>query len=101
VVSNWDVSLHVVLADVGLSPLLDGILTAAEAGSSKPAPAIFAQALRLAGVAPAEAIHVGDSVEEDVAGARAVGIEPVLVDRSGSTRVDGVRTVSGLGPALL
>ncbi len=100
VVSNWDVSLHAVLADVGLSPLLDGILTAAEAGSSKPAPAIFAQALRLAGVTPAEAIHVGDSVDEDVAGARAAGIEPVLVDRTGSTRIDGVRTVRSLGPAL-
>ena len=101
VVSNWDVSLHVVLANVGLSPLLDGILTAAEAGSSKPAPAIFVQALRLARVVPSEAIHVGDSVEEDVAGARAAGIEPVLVDRTGSARVvDGVRTVAGLDRAL-
>jgi putative hydrolase of the HAD superfamily len=115
VVSNWDVSLHEVLANVGLSPLLDGILTAAEAGVPKPAPGIFRQALRLAGVTPAEAIHVGDSVEEDVAGARAAGIEPVLLDReiprppgpgrhsaarrSMSAR-SGVRTVTSLEEAL-
>jgi len=100
VVSNWDVSLHGVLADVGLTVFLDGILTAAEAGVRKPAPEIFRQALGLAGVTAAEAIHVGDSVEEDVAGARAAGIEPVLLDRDGRERPgpgrSGVRTVTGL-----
>jgi putative hydrolase of the HAD superfamily len=100
VVSNWDVSLHAVLANVGLSALLDGILTAAEAGVRKPAPEIFTQALGLAGVDPSEAIHVGDSVEEDVVGARAAGIEPVLVDRTGSRRVPQVRTVTGLDEPL-
>jgi putative hydrolase of the HAD superfamily len=100
VVSNWDVSLHAVLANVGLSRLLDGILTAAEAGVRKPAPGIFTQALRLAGVSPAEAIHVGDSIEEDVAGAEAAGIEPVLVDRSGSMAAAHVRTVAGLDQPL-
>jgi putative hydrolase of the HAD superfamily len=101
VVSNWDVSLHAVLANVGLSPLLDGILTAAEAGVRKPAPGIFTQALALAGAGPAEAIHVGDSVEEDVAGAQAAGIEPILVDRTGRGSVLGVRTVTGLDQPLL
>jgi putative hydrolase of the HAD superfamily len=107
VVSNWDVSLHAVLARVGLSPLLDGILTAAEAGVRKPAPDIFIQALRLAGARAAEAIHVGDSVEEDVAGALAAGIEPVLVNRAGNDlnragndRVARVRTVTGLDQPL-
>jgi putative hydrolase of the HAD superfamily len=101
VVSNWDVSLHAVLANVRLSPLLDGIITAAEAGVRKPAPGIFLQALALARVSPAEAIHVGDSLQEDIAGARAAGIEPVLVDRSGSAAVGGVRTVTSLEQPLL
>ena len=39
VVSNWDVSLHGVLRALELEPLLDGILTSAEAGARKPAPA--------------------------------------------------------------
>ena len=87
VVSNWDVSLHDVLRELGLEPLLDAILTSAEAGARKPAPAMFERALELAGADRAQAIHVGDSLEEDVAGARAAGIEPVLVRRDGADPV--------------
>jgi putative hydrolase of the HAD superfamily len=84
VCSNWDVSLHQVLRDVGLDPHLAGVITSAELGVAKPDPAPFLAALALAGdVPPAEAVHVGDSVEEDVAGARAAGVRPVLVDRDG------------------
>jgi putative hydrolase of the HAD superfamily len=97
VVSNWDVSLHGVLKDAGLAALLDGALTSAEAGERKPSPAIFEQALVLAGVSAAEAIHVGDSLEEDVSGARAAGIEPVLLRRDGRPGPPGVHTVSSLG----
>jgi putative hydrolase of the HAD superfamily len=81
VVSNWDVSLHDALADTGLAPLVDGAVSSAEVGARKPDPAIFAVALGLAGVPASEAIHVGDSPEADVAGARAAGIEPILVVR--------------------
>jgi len=96
VVSNWDVSLHGVLRALELEPLLDGIITSAGAGARKPAPAIFEQALALAGAGPEEAIHVGDSLDEDVAGARDAGIEPVLVRRDGGAEVRGVRTISSL-----
>ena len=68
-------------AGLELEPLLDGIVTSAGAGARKPSPAIFEQALALAGVRPDEAIHVGDTLDEDVAGARAAGIEPVLIRR--------------------
>ena len=67
-----------------------------EAGARKPAPAIFAQALALVGASPDEAIHVGDSLDEDIAGARAAGIEPVLIRRDGGAEVAGVRTISTL-----
>ncbi|HSZ70521.1 MAG TPA: HAD-IA family hydrolase [Solirubrobacteraceae bacterium] len=83
VVSNWDSSLPTVLTDVGLAGALDGVLTSATVGAPKPAPAIFAAALALAGVAPGQAVHVGDSVTHDVAGARAAGIAPVLLRRAG------------------
>lgn len=81
VVSNWDVSLHEVLETTGLTPLLDGAISSAEAGCAKPDPAIFRAALELAGVTAAEALHVGDTPEEDLDGARAAGIAAVLVDR--------------------
>jgi putative hydrolase of the HAD superfamily len=96
VVSNWDVSLHEVLRALGLEPLFDGILTSAEARARKPARAIFEQALALAAVGPGEAVHVGDSLDEDVAGARAAGIEPVLLRRGRAPDVPGVRTISTL-----
>ena len=96
-VSNWDVSVLDVLERVGLAPLLHGAVCSAVIGAAKPAPEIFAHALSEAGAAPSDALHVGDSVAEDVAGARATGIEPVLIDRAGAgERVAGVRTIRDL-----
>ncbi len=96
VVSNWDVSLHDALADTGLDALVDGALTSAEVGAAKPDPLIFRRALELAGVRADEALHAGDSVEHDVAGARAAGIEPVLVVRDGGPAPNGVRAIRSL-----
>jgi putative hydrolase of the HAD superfamily len=96
VVSNWDVSLTDVLDRAGLAPLLDGVVTAAQVGVRKPSTEIFTHALALAGVSPEQALHVGDSLEEDVAGARAAGIEPVLLRRDGHPGPAGVRTIASL-----
>jgi putative hydrolase of the HAD superfamily len=82
-VSNWDCSLPRVLDRCGLGELLDGTITSAEAGARKPDPAIFAPALELVDCGPAEALHVGDTAEEDVAGAQAAGIRSLLIDRDG------------------
>jgi putative hydrolase of the HAD superfamily len=101
VASNWDVSLHAVLERLGLARLVDGIVTSAEAGARKPASAVFESALRLAGAAPAEAMHVGDSVDEDVHGALRAGIEPVLLSRDGRRAPPGVRQISSLSELRL
>jgi putative hydrolase of the HAD superfamily len=86
VVSNWDVSLHDRLAEVGIAGLVDGAVASAEVGAAKPEPAIFARALQLAGdVAPGDAIHAGDSPREDVEGASRAGIAAVLVARDGAS----------------
>lgn len=85
VVSNWDVSLHDMLRATGLDALVDGAISSAEAGARKPAPGIFRRALALAG-APASrgtALHVGDSLRSDVAGALGAGLRAVLVARAG------------------
>jgi putative hydrolase of the HAD superfamily len=97
VVSNWDVSLHGVLERLAVAPRVDRILTSAEVGVRKPAAEIFERALAIAGVRADEAIHVGDSLEEDVRGARNAGIVPVLVRRDGGVGPDGVRTIASLG----
>lgn len=103
VVSNWDVSVHDVLAATGLAPLIDGAISSAELGSGKPGAAIFRRALAIAGVPAAAALHAGDSWEADVLGARAAGVRPVLVARDGREGRDGVavaRTLSDLLPMV-
>jgi putative hydrolase of the HAD superfamily len=99
VVSNWDVSLHEMLRRTGLAELVDGAISSAEAGAAKPAPEIFRQALALAGGSAAGAVHVGDSVEHDVAGALAAGLRPVLVVRAGRApaMAEGVSVITSLG----
>jgi len=82
-VSNWDVSLSEVLDRCGLADAIDGIVTSAGSGHRKPDPAIFAQALEIAGCGAGEALHVGDTFEEDIAGAGAAGIRALHLDRSG------------------
>ena len=100
VVSNWDVSLHGVLDDTGLAPLVDFTLTSAEHGAAKPDPSIFAAALARAGAQAHEAMHVGDSLEHDVAGALAAGIEPVLVMRDGGDPPSLTRWVTSLSSLI-
>jgi putative hydrolase of the HAD superfamily len=103
VVSNWDVSLHEVLARTGLDRCVDGALASAEVGAAKPDPAIFARALSVAAVEPADAWHVGDSWDADVEGAIAAGLRPVLLDRGAVADgeregVKVVRSLAGLIP---
>lgn len=81
--SNWDASLSEGLERTGLAPYLDGAVSSAVVGAAKPDPAVFHAALELAGCEPAEALHVGDSPEGDVEGARSVGIAVALLDRHG------------------
>ena len=96
VVSNWDVSLHDVLERTGLRPLVDAVVISAELGVAKPDPAIFRAALERLGATADGALHVGDSLEDDVAGARAAGLEAVLVARNGAPAPEGVRAVRSL-----
>lgn len=85
VVSNWDISLHDFIADSGLGPLVDQVVSSAEVGVAKPAPEPFQRGLELLGLAPSEVVHVGDDPDHDVAGARAAGLAPVLIRRSGGS----------------
>ena len=102
VVSNWDCSLPEWLRPTGLADLVDEVVSSAVVGAAKPDPAPFRHALELAGAEPEDALHVGDSPENDLAGARAAGVRAVLVDRSGSAP-PGVPSVRSLGelPSLV
>jgi HAD superfamily hydrolase (TIGR01549 family) len=62
---------------------VDAALASRQHGKTKPDPTIFRAVLERLDVEPAEAAMVGDSLEDDVAGARALGIQAFLLDREG------------------
>ena len=83
IVSNWDSRLLKLCEGLGLNPYLEFVLASAVFGASKPSPRIFGEALRQTGVLPEEAVHIGDSYEDDVKGALAAGIAAILIERGG------------------
>jgi putative hydrolase of the HAD superfamily len=54
-----------------------------EFACGKPAPAIFHAALEAAGCRPDQAVHIGDSLTHDIAGAQGVGIRSIWLNRRG------------------
>ncbi|HET9720273.1 MAG TPA: HAD-IA family hydrolase [Solirubrobacteraceae bacterium] len=100
VASNWDASLPHTLRALGLLEHLDGVVTSAECGAPKPEPPVFERALELAAVPASAALHVGDSREEDVLGARRAGVEAVLISRQPGPPAPGVRSISSLRELL-
>jgi HAD superfamily hydrolase (TIGR01509 family) len=73
VVSNWDISLHERIEELGLRALVTTVVTSAEAGAEKPDPRIFELALARLRVRRDRVLHVGDS-DADVRGAAGVGL---------------------------
>jgi putative hydrolase of the HAD superfamily len=77
--SNTSRDLDVFVAHHGLR--VDAVLTSHAHGKTKPHQAIFRAMLDLLGVPAGDAVMVGDTIEDDVEGARAVGMRAVLLDR--------------------
>ena len=86
VLSNADRSyLYPLLEHHGVGGCFDAVRCSEETRSYKPHPGIFEQTLEALGVAPEEAIQVGDTLQEDVLGAKLVGMRTVWVSRSGAS----------------
>jgi putative hydrolase of the HAD superfamily len=65
-----------------LEGLIDVAISSSQHGYMKPHPSIFEAALKLAGVEASESVMVGDSLSQDIEGARRAGMRGVLVRRS-------------------
>jgi len=81
VVSNWDSRLYAICQGLAITDFFDSILASAVIGAAKPNPRIFEEALRRAGLKGCQAVHIGDSFEDDVRGASAAGVDAIWVDR--------------------
>jgi len=57
---------------------------------------IFEHALRKLGTPAAETLHVGDSAAEDLAGARAAGMQALLINRQGNAGPDSIKSLTDL-----
>jgi HAD superfamily hydrolase (TIGR01662 family) len=80
---------------------VDAWLSSRTHGKVKPSPTIFRAVLEELGVEPQAAVMVGDSAEDDIEGARALGMTAYLVDRDGRTGGhDALPTLLAL-PALI
>ncbi len=79
VVSNADGRVRRLLQETGLSPYLEVVVDSSEAGVEKPDPRIFLAATSALGLGPEDCAYVGDIYEIDVLGARAAGLEGILI----------------------
>lgn len=79
IVSNFYGNLEQVCDDFGISKHVGVMVDSAVVGFEKPDPRIFRAALGALGVAPEQAIFVGDSLPRDMEGARGLGMAHVYV----------------------
>jgi putative hydrolase of the HAD superfamily len=80
VISNANGRLHALLDRVGLSRFFDAVVDSHVEGIEKPDPRLFQIAMSRVGASAAECLHVGDLYHVDVLGARASGMQPLLLD---------------------
>jgi putative hydrolase of the HAD superfamily len=95
IVSNFDSRLYEILLGLGIDRFFESVTLSSSAGAAKPSLQIFKRALAKHGVSAGEALHIGDSLREDVQGASAAGIKAVLLHRD-EEAVSGVETIRNL-----
>ena len=83
-ISNMNQSGDELADSMGLLPYIDLSITSHEVGAEKPNQLIFERALERAKARPERAVHVGDQITSDIAGAVNAGINAVLLDRDGN-----------------
>ena len=86
IVSNWGAPLEPLTERLGIAEYFDVIVASHDdrVQSVKPDSHIFNYTLTKLGVSAQEVVHVGDTYETDVVGARGAGIRPILIDRDGT-----------------
>jgi putative hydrolase of the HAD superfamily len=81
VISNFDGRLRMILEHLGVSQFFSHVFLSSELGADKPDPLIFQRALKLSGIAPDEAFHLGDDPVRDWRGAEAAGLSVFRLER--------------------
>jgi putative hydrolase of the HAD superfamily len=100
VVSNWDSRLLGILEGLGLAARMGAVMVSARVGARKPGPRIFELAVEALGVEPGRTLMVGDSLTDDVEGARGAGLIGVLLQRDDTPPPADVIAIRSLAELL-
>jgi putative hydrolase of the HAD superfamily len=88
-ISNVGQEIDSYCEELGFASYLDFKVTSFEVGYDKPRPEIFQLALDKAGIKACDSLFIGDQYDQDIVGARGVGMNPILIDRkNGSAKLD-------------
>jgi putative hydrolase of the HAD superfamily len=87
IISDWGSNLGEVIDIVGLGAFVDVLAVSAVEALAKPDPAFFRRASERAGVEAGRGVMIGDSYHADVLGARAAGLDAILLDRHGTASI--------------
>jgi putative hydrolase of the HAD superfamily len=102
VISNFDSRLVRILDGLGTGAQFENIFVSSRVGYAKPDRRIFNAALSCHGLAPAQALHVGDSEINDLSCANQAGLKGILVERGktsaapASDRIESLRSILAL-----
>jgi len=91
IISNFAIPecVHELLKTHDLDKLFDAIVVSGAVNKRKPSPEIFEHTLKALGVSASETVFVGDTLDADIEGAKAVGMKAVYIKR----RVEKVEQV--------
>lgn len=96
IVSDWSSHLPKIIDALGIGEYFAFLLASGAVGLAKPDPRFYQRALELGGVPASAALMVGDSYHGDVGGARAAGIDALLLDRNASSAHTDVPVIRSL-----
>ena len=83
IISNFAIPecVHKLLKTHDLDKLFDAIVVSGAVNKRKPSPEIFERTLKALGVSASETVFVGDTLDADIEGAKAVGMKAVYIER--------------------
>ena len=97
VISNWDERLRGLLQALKLDRYFEAFAISCEVGFPKPSPVIFEHAAAKLGLSVGSILHIGDSLEMDIDGARAAGFQAMQIHRRAVALANnGIHSLAGL-----
>jgi putative hydrolase of the HAD superfamily len=96
IISNWDERLRPLLHKLKLDHYFKSFSISLEVGFPKPSPIIFDHAAKALGLPASSILHVGDSLEMDIAGATRAGFHAIQIHRGDSSSGTGIHSLTEL-----